>query len=349
MPHGIFDEYAWTEWAETLPVDRAPSAEAIAEAARYASRDRVRLHAWIRGAKLAEVAALARGFGLDEACAARDAGLEVTHIRYLSAASLPDQRARLSSFESLTGVEVSGDDWGKGLSPTESASLACLAALPITELDLGGVPRAEDVDALRPTLRRLSLKLQDAPRVAALLERPWPALRALRLRVGTAADTKALAELLPVLPERLPRCETLDLDETSTPAKVALLEAMPASRWIAQLSVLRIHDYKLPADRLSFLAAVPFERLTHLGLGLVRMKPKVADVLARADALRSVRTLEIDAKIGAAGMQKIIEAWPDLREIAVWNPAAESDEEVIDAMGLEAFAARGGVVQRRVA
>lgn len=25
MRHGIFDEYAWFEWAETLPADQPPS------------------------------------------------------------------------------------------------------------------------------------------------------------------------------------------------------------------------------------------------------------------------------------------------------------------------------------
>ncbi|AKT36461.1 hypothetical protein [Chondromyces crocatus] len=347
MQYGLDDEYTWYEWAEALPTEETPSPELHAIAAGFAAHARHCLPTWCHAGALSPLAALARAFGPREAGLAQAQGLQVSHLRFLAAPQLTEQLAALPDLTGLEGVEVSGDE-GSKLAPKESAALVQLAKLGLRELDLEGVPSSKDIEPLRPTLARLSLLLQDKPRATELFERPWPALRELRLERGNATDMAGLAALLPAMYERLPACEALDLFETSITKKVPLLEAMPSSPWIAQLVALRISDHDVPPDRLMHLAQVPFQRLRHLGLGISQARPQLANALASSPSLSAVETLQIHAKVGKAGLQCLIEAWPHLRRIAVWDPPTESVDEVIETFGLRPFVARGGVVVRRV-
>lgn len=332
MRHGIYNLSSFAAWANTLPTDRAPTAEEIAFADRFAPADRQPLVAWWEP-EIKPMLALARSFNPKVAPMVEG----TAKVEHLYAVPPADAAALLEAYGSLSRVAIEG----VSTRLTEAESAACSTLPLLDELRLRGIPAVAGLAHLRPRLRSLSLYLHPESRFESLFAEPWPALEELTIGRSEQPDLITFAKLLPSFGEILPKCRSLSLVEHVT-RRAPLLEALVASPWAASLEVFRLVGVELPPKKLALVADIPFTQLRHLAVDSLDIKPGVGKTLAGGSALANVESLEIARDLGATGLKPILKAWPKLKEVLVWHPMRRGEDLITD-FGLRDFVARGGL------
>lgn len=334
----FFDDYSWSVWIESLSGELTPEMIAIAD--RFEDRFRTRI-AW--GPAQAKLTALARVFSIYD-LQGLSAEQPVKGVYFLATGRLSEQLEFLTAFPEVRTFAISNEfpPWSR----QDSATLKALSDFEVHHLTLNGAPRASHLNGIRNDLQSLSLEINGAGYWGEILDAPWPNLRTLKFVGSDKGTARVLGERLDTFATILPQVDELDLFQTS--AAPPLLEALSTSPWVATLRGLRIDNGSFKTDRIASIADVPFERLEYLGIN-AKATAKTAQALAASPHLKTVRSLEIIGQVKRKGIAAILDAWPNLAHIALWDTPHYTDvEAVIDAYDLSAFVRAGGVVEARI-